>query len=469
MKRWAPALCALTLLLPFRLDAQPSGSPERIFTAAMARQIDALGEAAVRDKRSPGVAIGVVEDGRVVYARGFGYANLAKRIRTAPNTQFYVADLTMQFTAAAALVLEQDGKIKLDDKVTKYLPELTVAGNATVLQLLQQTAGLPDYAQASGIATDPSKPMNLMALFSAVDKLKPQAAPGSAYADSPLNYWAAALIVERASGVPLSDYLQQKIFSPLVMTHTFLAGDNGISPARAVGYKRARNAAGFDPARSVDPTWLGGARGLVSTVYDLAKWDIEMPVLLRVDAVRELLTPAGPASKCSMGLIIDRRGGKPFAWYVGRMPGYRAFNAVLPDEHLAVIALYNADVPYGTGGDAPAGVGARVLDVVDPPQTATLDNTIVARAKEWLQRLADRNIDRAQLTPAFSKYLSDDLIARENFAALGQLKSIVPLSSTMQRNGNVLYEFLVRYPRARYRYKFAVTPDGKIDEIVLVA
>ena len=87
----------------------------------------------------------------------------------------------------------------------------------------------------------------------------------------------------------------------------------------------------------------------------------------------------------------------------------------------------------------------------------------MTRAKEWLERLASRHLDRSELTPSFSAYLSDDLIARENFAALGPVQSIVPISSSAESNGDTLYEFLVRYPHAQYHYQFEVTHDGKID------
>ena len=149
---------------------------------------------------------------------------------------------------------------------------------------------------------------------------------------TPLNYLLAGLIVERASGVPLSDYLEQHIFIPLVMDHTFLAGDSGISPTHATGY--TRTAQGFVTAPMWDPSWLAGDAGFVSTIDDLAKWDIEMPVLLRVDAVRTIFTPGasvGP-TQYGMGWVIDRRGGKEFVWSNGEISGYRAMNALLPER-----------------------------------------------------------------------------------------------------------------------------------------
>lgn len=430
-------------------------------------QLDRIALDEIHAGRTPGLAIGVVEDGRIVYARGFGFAALSPHNAMTPDTEFYGGGLAMQFTAAAILLLMQEGKVKLDDPVSKYVPEFKLGADVTIAQLLTQTSGLPAYDGAPGAAPDPTKTIKLAQILTAVDQLKPAAAPGTAYANNPLNYWLAGLIVERASGVTLSDYLEQSIFIPLVMDHSFLAGDSGIASSRATGYTRSGE--NFDAAASWDPAWLGGDAGLVSTIDDLAKWDIEMPILLRVDAVRTMFTPAGSVgpTKYGMGWVIDRRGGKEFVWANGEIAGYRAMNALLPDQHVGVIVFSNADSLHGSVA-IPEIVGARVLDVLAPPP-GRLDNAVVGRAREWLERLATHRVDRAQLTSTFSTYLTDDVVARANFAGLGRLESIVPLSSTTEQNGDTLYEFLVRYPHASYHYDFEVAPDGKIDGITLVA
>lgn len=465
MRRLAVCLSALVVCLA------PEGAgaaASHTFTPAMSAAITRLGSDQIRFNRTPGLAIGVVEDGRLVYARGFGYANAARKFPVEPDTEFYVGDVTRQFTAAAVMMLSQDGKLKLDDKVIKYVPELTIAADVSIEQLLQQTSGLPNPLGGAHSGLDLERSEKPSDLVAALNAMKLAAPPGAVYADNPMNYLVAGMVIERASGEPLSDYLQQRIFVPLVMDHTFLAGDTGISPTHAVGYTHAAN--GFAPARGWDPAWLAGDRGLVTTLYDLSKWDIEMPVLVRVDAVRAMFTPSGTPGPThyGMGWVIDQRGGKNFVWYAGQVPGFAAVNALLPDDHVAVIVLSNADGLHGGRVVSPQQVAARVLDIVAPPATAKLDNAVVSRAKEWLQRLAEKNVDRTQLTAAFSTYLTDDLVSTSDFAALGRLQAIVPISSTSEPNGDTLYEFIVQYPHARYHYKFALTKDGKIDELSLV-
>jgi D-alanyl-D-alanine carboxypeptidase len=460
----------VTVLIAALLAQAPplTARGQAALTPSVADQIDRLAIGEVHSGRTPGIAIGIVQDGRLVYARGFGFATIVPHLPMTPDTEFYAGGLTMEFTAAAILLLAQDGKLKLDDPVTKYVPEFALGRNVTITELLTQTSGLPNYSAAPGISTDPTKSVKLSDVLAAVDREKDGTTPGMAYADNTLNYLLAGLVVERVSGVTLSDYLEQHIFIPLVMNNTFLAGDNGISPAHATGYTRTLR--GFSVAPVWDPSWLEGDSGLVSTIDDLAKWDVEMPVLLRIDAIRTIFTPGasvGP-THYGMGWVIDQRGGKEFDWSNGEISGYRAMNSLLPAQHVAVIVFSNADSLHG-GVTIPEEVGARVLDLIVPPTTGRLDNAVVTRAKEWLSRLASGHIDRAELTPTFSAYLTDDLVAKENFASLGRLQIIVPLSSTTESNGDTLYEFLVRYPRAQYHYDFEVAPDGKVDGITLVA
>ncbi len=229
----------------------------------------------------------------------------------------------------------------------------------TIAQLLTQTSGLPRYAP-----TDPTNALVKIAdLIASLDQAKPATSATPPYANNVLNYLIAAAVVERASGVTLSDYLEQNFFIPLVMDHSFLAGDSGISPSHAIGYTRSGRE--FAPAPGWDPSWLGGDAGLVTTIYDLAKWDIEMPILLRIDAVRTMFAPSasnGP-TRYGMGWVIDRRGGKDFVWSNGEISGYRAMSALLPEQHVGVIVLSNAD-PFHGPVAAPEELAARILDLI---------------------------------------------------------------------------------------------------------
>jgi D-alanyl-D-alanine carboxypeptidase len=462
----AGALVAGSIVMPAQAaparPAHPTGFESRVAT---------LAQREVADGRTPGIAIAVVRDGALVYSHGFGYANIAHHEQVTADTEFFAAGITRQFTAAAVLLLVQDGKVRLDDKVGKYVTALHVAAEVNVGQLLTQTSGLPALSGLTAPLDDFTRSVRSADLIAAVDQLKPAAPPGSVYADNPLNFLLAGMIVENVSGEPLSDFLQQRIFVPLVMEHTFLAGDTGISPGVATGYTKSARGGPFETVKPFDPAWLAGDRGLVTTVGDLAKWDVEMPILLRDDAVRTMFTAAitSQATQYGMGWLIDRRGGGRYAWYADQIPGYSAANASLLDRHDAVIVLTNTDSLNGGRVVVPIDVASHVLDAFDPAQTANLDNAVIARVREWLQRLADKNIDRTELTPSFSRYLSDQVVSHADVAALGKLQSIVPVSSSQQTNGDTQYVFVVRFAKAQYHCRFAVTPDGKIDGLYLVS
>ncbi len=389
--------------------ALPTAPP---FSVEKARGIDAAARAEIHSGSTPGLAIGVVEDGLLVYARGFGDANVQAKRAVTPSTQFYAGSLSRQFAAAGILMLAQQKKLTLDDKVTKYVPELATAKDVTLRQLLQQSSGLPQLRNAPGIAADLTRPVKLENLIAAANRMPMQSHPGTAFDDNALNFVLAGLIVQRVSGLPLSIFYSTQIFQPLIMTSSFLVGDQGISPQHALGYTREQGK--FRRARSWDSSWLFGTADLVTTVQDLAKWDVGLPLLLNVDSVREMWTPNGlPGGiQYGMGWVIDQRGGQRFIWQSGELPGFHAMNALLPEEHLAVIVLANANGLRGENTVQPERLATRILDIIAPLPPAHFGNLIMGRATEWLGRLARVDVDRTQLTAPFSQYLSDQVVQR---------------------------------------------------------
>ena len=147
----------------------------------------------------------------------------------------------------------------------------------------------------------------------------------------------AGLIAQRASAEPFSVLLQTRIFEPLIMTSTFLAGDQGISPDHARGY--TREGSDFQPVKPWNESWLFGAGDLVTNVDDLAKWDIGLPLVLNVDSVRAMWSASGAPGGMDygMGWVIDQRGGQRYVWHNGELAGYHSMNAVLADQHVASI------------------------------------------------------------------------------------------------------------------------------------
>lgn len=458
----APAFALAQTPNPALPQAPPSPPP---FTAATAHAIDDIALAELHSGSTPGLAIGVVEDGLLVYSRGFGFADLRNHRRATAGTEFYAGSISKQFTAAAMLLLVQNKQLALTDKVTKYVSELSIAKDVTIAQLLQQTSGLPDYTQAPGVTHDPTKQLPLDDLIKAVNQMKMAAAPGSQFQYNNFNYMIAGLVIARVSGEPYSVFLQSHIFEPLIMNATFLAGDQGIAN-RARGYTREHGT--FELVKPWDPSWLFGAGDLVTTVDDLAKWDVGLPLVLNVDSVRAMWSASGAPGGMAygMGWVIDQRGGQRYVWHNGELAGFHAMNALLPDQHVAVIVLSNADSLHAQTTISPERMASRILDVVAPLPPAHFGNVIVERASEWLGRLAKLDIDRTQLTPQFSEYLNDQVVIRADLKDLGTVQSMVPIES-FDRSGDTVYVFDVKFAHGALRYQFALTPDGKIDGLLL--
>lgn len=458
-----PGIAGAQQVMPTPQAAPPSAPP---FSADKARAIDAAARAEIHSGSTPGLAIGIVQDGLLVYSRGFGYASLQPKRDATASTEFYTGSLGKQFTAACVLLLAQQKKLSLDERVTKYVPELPIAKNVTLRELLLQTSGLPRVRAAAGIPHDLTRPVKIADLLKAANQMPLQSPPGTAFDDNNLNYLLAGLVVQRASGLPLSIFYSTQIFQPLIMTSSFLAGDEGISPRHATGYSRERSK--FIQVRPWDASWLFGSSDLVTTVQDLAKFDIGLPLLLNVDSVRAMWTPSGlPATvPYGMGWVVDQRGGQRYVWQSGQIAGYHAVNAMLPDQHLAVIVFANADSLNGATTVQPERLANRILDVIAPIPPAHFTNVITTRATEWIGRLARVDIDRTQLTPSFSQYLSDQVVHRADVASLGPVLTLVPVES-YQRSGDTVYVFDVKFRRGAYRFDFALAPDGKIDGLFL--
>ncbi len=341
--------------------------------------LDALGEAAVGDHGLPGLSLGVVVDGELVYAKGFGFTDLQSKARPDADTQYRIGSITKSFTALAILALRDDGALALDDPLTRFLPEAAGlvyptrdAPPITLRQILTHTSGLPrlgnfDYTRADA---EPSE-QDILGSLAAFPLLN---TPGTVHVYSNLGYALLGLVVAHAAHVPLRAFMARRILAPLGMTST--AFDASALPAGklATGYDRT----GDGPVRPVAAWRLGaseGAGGIVSTVRDLARY-----VAFQLDAYPSRSAPeAGPVRRSSVreahesalrsgrlwvGLRDDAAKGESmveasagrygFAWSVretcdtdfevshnGAVSGFTSQITFLPEAGVGVIALGN--------------------------------------------------------------------------------------------------------------------------------
>ncbi|WRL51413.1 serine hydrolase domain-containing protein [Luteimonas sp. R10] len=302
----------------------------------------------------PGAAVLVLHEGEAVVRRGYGLADLGTRAPVTPASNFRLASLTKQFTAAAVLLLAEDGRLRLDDPVRKWLPTLPPAADpVTVHHLLSHTSGLIDYEEVMPDAIDGQlRDADVLALLEPHDRL--YFAPGTQYRYSNSAYALLALIVGKASGSDFAAFLRERIFLPLGMART-VAFEDGKSTVADRAYGHSRVDRGWARSDQSPTSAVLGDGGIYSSIDDLAKWDAALyDDRLLSDASRALAfaaqttTPTGEDDVDAYGYGWRLHGD--LRWHSGETIGFRNVTLRFPRERLTVVVLSNRDhpEPYAT-------------------------------------------------------------------------------------------------------------------------
>jgi len=314
---------------------------------------------------SPGCALGVIRDGRLDYARGYGMANLEYGLPLTPQSVFRMASVSKQFTAAAVALLAEEGRIGLDDDIRKYLPEMPDFGMpVTIRELVHHTSGVRDYLTLFSLAgfrdDDFYTDDEVVAMLARQKALN--FPPGHEHLYSNSGYFLLSVIVKRVTGESLGAYAQEKIFGPLGMTHTHFHDDHTrVVPNRATGYSRRD-----DGAWHIDQTTLDmiGDGGVFTSVEDLVAWDRSFydGSLGGPDLVQTLLTPGvltdGTTIGYAFGLEHSSYRGLETVEHGGSFVGFRTMIVRFPDEKVTITCLCNV------AQADPARLARRVADVV---------------------------------------------------------------------------------------------------------
>lgn len=292
---------------------------------------------------APGASLLVIKDGKVVIGRGYGYADLAKHSKTTPATNYRLASVTKQFTAASILLLNQDGKLQLSDPIRKWLPQLPVTDAAiTIENLLDHTSGLLDYENL--IPPDTKGQIDdadVLRMIASQHRL--YFAPGSAHRYNNGGYVLLGLIVEHASGMDLADFMHERIFKPLGMTHTLMY-EHHRGPQvthRAWGYSHVGNTWKLTDQDTTSAT--RGDGGIYTSIDDMAKWDAALyDNRLLSDASRQLaFTAHEPTDDPDFSYGFGWRIGGDSLWHSGESMGFRNVIVRWPKQHVTVVILSN--------------------------------------------------------------------------------------------------------------------------------
>ena len=331
------ALCALA---PALASAQLSSDVSAKIDAVFARF----------DRKTPGCGVGLARDGKPLFIKGYGAANLEYGIANSDSTVFESGSVAKQFTAAAIVLLAHDGKLSLDDDIHKYLPEVPSFGGQkiTIRNLLTHTSGLRDQwgllgIEGRGPGTQVHSPLTTLDLV--VHQKMLNFPPGSAYLYSNTGYALLGLIVQRVSGKTLDAFTQERLFRPLGMTHTQWRDDfTEVVPNRATAYSGSA-ANGFHT--DMPFTNMIGNGGLLSTMGDLLKWNenLDNPkiggrALTEALETRMRLTN-GRTISYALGLEVGAYRGVREVGHSGSTAGYRTHLARYPEQHVSIAVWCN--------------------------------------------------------------------------------------------------------------------------------
>ncbi|MFZ2492066.1 MAG: serine hydrolase domain-containing protein [Thermoanaerobaculia bacterium] len=293
----------------------------------------------------PGASVLVVKDG-VATKRAYGLANVEDRIRATPATNYRLASVTKQFTAASVLLLAEEGRLNLDDPVRKWLPTLPAAADAvTIRHLLTHTSGLVDYEDVIPAGTTTQlRDADVLRLLESQQRT--YFVPGTGYQYSNSGYALLALIIEKVSSQSFASFLRTRIFQPLGMRNT-VAFEDGTSVVanRAFGHS-LKDGAWMRTDQSTTSAVLGDG-GIYSSVDDLAKWDAALydDRLLRPESLRSAFTPQTKTDDPKVAYGFGWRITGDSVWHTGETIGFRNALVRFPERRLTVIVLTNRNAP----------------------------------------------------------------------------------------------------------------------------
>lgn len=357
MLRSTVALLALTLQLV--QAPAPGGKPAA--APSFATTIDGIVADAMRDGRTPGVSVAVARGGRILYAKGYGLANVELNVPTTTDTVYRIGSITKQFTASAVMQLVEEGKLSLDDPIEKFLPDFPVRGRRiTIRHLLNHTSGIKSYTSLGlkflAVTRQDLSHEDLIALF----KDEPDDfQPGEKWLYDNSGYYLLGVILEKVTGSKYADYLQRQFFTPLSLSSTLYCDVEPIVKNRAAGYglgldKALRNADFI----SMKNPFAAGA--LCSTAKDLVTWTSALAggKIVSAASYAQMTAPTkladGKEQAYGFGLMPGQLEGHPQISHGGGINGFAAMLMYFPKDDLTVAVLTNS------GGGPSTRIATRV-------------------------------------------------------------------------------------------------------------
>ena len=431
-------------------------------------RIDRIAAQILAQTGVPSASLAVVQHGKLVYTRAYGSARLATdsspAVPAEPDMRFSIGSISKQFTAAAILILQEQGKLSIDDPVGKYIPGLTRGNEVTIRQILSHTSGYQDYWPEDYLMTPLVQPATAQQILDTWAKKPLDFDPGTHWQYSNTNFVIAGRIVEIVSGEPLFQFLTEQIFRPLGMNSVCDSDQSPPAPPAATPYYR--HALGpLRPAPVAGRGWMFAAGELAMTAQDLALWDQSLIAqsVLRPESYKQMFTEVklknGEGTKYGLGVEVRVRDGHRSIEHSGEVSGFVADNEVLIDDGAAVAVLTNQDA---------VGAAITIAELAAPLVAGYPLNAPEQQALSIYRGLQQGHIDRSLLAPNLSDYFTAEAIAdfQSSLAPLGEPLSLRQTHSE-ERGGMTFRSFDITYPDRRLRLTTYTYPDGKLEQYLI--
>ena len=403
----------------------------------------------------------------MAYVQAYGDARLDPKVPASPGMRYKIGSNTKQFIAAAILLLAEQGKLSLDDRVSRFIPGLTRGNDVAIRQLLSHTSGYQDYYPLDYVAPFMTRPTTFQGILDIWAKKALDFEPGTKWQYSNTNYTIAGLIIEKVSGKPLFEFLRARILTPLGMHSTIDADLEKWNDADPVGYQHY--ALGPPRTALLEATgWLNAAGELAMTPGDLALWDISLieGTILKPESLRALTTEVnlknGARTGYALGLAVSNTNGRRVWSHGGGTSGFTSSNVTYPDDRVAITVLTSSE------GNASSLIGRQVERLVMAPAEDPGAPPALDRVRGLFSGLQEGQLDRSLLDSDANAYFTPEVIA--DYAS--SLKPFGTPSSFTQteksdRGGMIIRSFAIRAGDRSLRLSTFFTPDGKIAQYLV--
>lgn len=441
-------------------------------TFVKADEVDNFVRSILTERNIPGAAIVVVKNGKIVKSAGYGIASVEFNVPATPETVFEIGSVSKQLTAAGIMLLVEDGKVNLDEKISKYLPNTPDSWkNVTVRNLLTHTAGIKSYSSiAEGFEL--SKRNKVESFIKLLSTYPLDFETGTDYVYSNTGYSLLSYIIESASGKSYWDFMRERIFNPLGMTKTADRDPQFVIKNRATGYEwRTDRLIGRDG----NLTDLSGAGAIVSTVLDLAKWDLALrnDTLLKKTSKLEMWKPLtfndGKTYPYGLGWRFSEIRGHKLIAHSGQTAGFGASLSRYVDDDITVIALTNLGAS-GMGTLIAQGVAKFYIPAISLKNLKSQldDAKITQTVKTALQHRIENNFPEELFAENLIRQISNERAKANNLriASFGAIKNVIFVGDETT-DGKKAYRYKVETQKRLFLWKFAFNTEGKITEMTL--